>query len=124
MTASRSRAARPVTPPAPEHPDELNGEQVAAAVTSFALLADPTRVRMLWALREAELDVASLAAVAGCRPTVASQHLSKLRFAGLVEGNRDGQRVVYRLRGGHVGALLAEALFQADHQVSGAPVHD
>jgi len=68
--------------------------------------------------------VASLAAVAGCRPTVASQHLSKLRFAGLVEGNRDGQRVVYRLRGGHVGALLAEALFQADHQVSGAPVHD
>jgi hypothetical protein len=26
--------------------------------------------------------------------------------------------------GGHVRALLAEALFQADHQVSGAPVHD
>jgi DNA-binding transcriptional ArsR family regulator len=124
MAASRSRAARPVTPPPAEHPDELTGEQVAAAVTSFALLADPTRVRMLWALREAELDVASLAAVAGCRPTVASQHLSKLRFAGLVEGNRNGQRVVYRLRGGHVRALLSEALFQADHQVSGTPAHD
>lgn len=93
-------------------------------MTSFALLADPTRVRMLWALREAELDVASLAAVANCRPTVASQHLSKLRFAGLVEGQRQGQRVVYRLRGGHVRALLSEALFHADHQVSGAPVHD
>jgi DNA-binding transcriptional ArsR family regulator len=93
-------------------------------VTSFALLADPTRVRMLWALHEAELDVASLAAVAGCRPTVASQHLSKLRFAGLVQGQRQGQRVVYRLRGGHVRALLSEALFQADHQVSGHPVHD
>jgi len=102
----------------------LTGEQVAAAVTAFALLADPTRVRMLWALREAELDVASLAAVAGCRPTVASQHLSKLRFAGLVEGTRQGQRVVYRLRGGHVRALLTEALFQADHHISGSPVHD
>ncbi|MBN9620667.1 MAG: helix-turn-helix transcriptional regulator [Actinobacteria bacterium] len=79
---------------------------------------------MLWALREAELDVASLAAAAGCRPTVASQHLAKLRFAGLVEGQRQGQRVVYRLRGGHVRALLSEALFHADHQVSGAPVHD
>jgi DNA-binding transcriptional ArsR family regulator len=79
---------------------------------------------MLWALRQAELDVATLAGVAGCRPTVASQHLSKLRFAGLVEGNRDGQRVVYRLRGGHVRALLSEALFQADHLVSGVPVHD
>jgi DNA-binding transcriptional ArsR family regulator len=79
---------------------------------------------MLWALREAELDVASLAAIAGCRPTVASQHLSKLRFAGLVEGTRNGQRVVYRLRGGHVRTLLSEALFHADHQVSGEPMHD
>ena len=106
------------------HPDELTADQVAAAVTAFALLADPTRVRILWALRNAELDVASLAAVAGCRPTVASQHLSKLRFAGLVEGQRHGQRVVYRLRGGHVRAVLTEGLFHADHQVSGAPLHN
>jgi hypothetical protein len=32
--------------------------------------------------------------------------------------------MVYRLRGSHVRSLLAEALFQADHQVSGKPVHD
>jgi len=107
-----------------EHPDLLNDEQVAAAVQSFALLADPTRVRMLWALRAAELDVASLAAVAGCRPTTASQHLSKLRFAGLVEGQRAGQRIIYRLRGGHVRELLTEALFHADHHVTGTPTHD
>lgn len=128
MAASRSRSVRSASASSgavvSAHPNELNAEQVAAAVTSFALLADPTRVRMLWALREAELDVATLAGIAGCRPTVASQHLSKLRFAGLVEGNRDGQRVMYRLRGGHVRALLSEALFQADHHVSGAPVHD
>lgn len=97
---------------------------MTSAVMSFALLADPTRVRMLWALREGELDVATLATAAACRPTAASQHLSKLRFAGLVEGTRDGRRVLYRLRGGHVRNLLAEALFHADHQVSGQPVHD
>lgn len=45
-----------------------------------------------------------------CRPTVARQHLSKLRFAGLLEGQRQGQRVVYRSRGGHVRALLTDAL--------------
>ena len=93
-------------------------------MTSFALLADPTRVRMLWALRDGELDVAGLAAVANCRPTVASQHLSKLRLAGLVEATRDGRRMRYRLRGGHVRALLAEALFHADHQITGTPTHD
>ena len=116
-----SRARRTRRTCATSIPVELTADQVNAAVTSFALLADPTRVRMLWALRDAELDVASLAAIAACRPTVASQHLSKLRFAGLVEGQRHGQRVVYRLRGAHVRALLTEALFHADHQISGAP---
>ncbi len=123
MAAPRARSSRSAKAAPSAHPDQLTDERVTAAVTSFALLADPTRVRMLWALREAELDVASLAAAAGCRPTVASQHLSKLRFAGLVEGLRDGQRVVYRLRGAHVRALLTEALFHADHQVSRKPVH-
>lgn len=125
MPPTRSRHTRAGNTARPsEHPDVPTDEQVAAAVLAFSLLAEPTRVRMLWALRDAELDVASLAAVAGCRPPVASQHLSKLRFAGLVEGQRHGQRVVYRLRGGHVRALLTEALFQADHQVRGDPTHD
>ncbi|RNI25263.1 ArsR/SmtB family transcription factor [Flexivirga caeni] len=100
------------------HGDELTAEQVDAAVVAFGLLADATRVRMLWALRDAELDVATLAEAAGCRPTVASQHLAKLRLAGLVTGERDGRRVVYRLRGAHMRPLLTEALFHADHQVS------
>lgn len=106
------------------HPESLSDEQVQAAVMSFTLLAEPIRVRMLWALRNETLDVASLAAVARCRPTVASQHLSKLRFAGLVEAKRDGRRMLYRLRGAHVRTLLTEALFQADHQVSGHPIHE
>jgi DNA-binding transcriptional ArsR family regulator len=106
------------------HPQDPSTAQVQAAVVSFAMLADPTRVRMLWAMTTQQLDVAGLAALAGCRPTVASQHLSKLRLAGLVEGTRDGRRIVYRLRGGHVRNLLREAMFHADHQISGEPVHD
>jgi DNA-binding transcriptional ArsR family regulator len=124
MAGSRSPKSRPKAAESLPHRDVLSSDQVAAAVTSFALLADATRIRMLWALREAEHDVGSLAGIAGCRPTVASQHLSKLRLAGLVEGQRHGQRIVYRLRGGHVRALLTEALFQADHMISGAPAHD
>src|SRR3954447_14475019 len=111
--------------PAPtEHPEVPRSAQVAAAVTAFALLADPTRVKLLWAIRDHGADVTTLATTAGCSPTVASQHLSKLRFAGLVEGERDGRRVIYQIRGGHVRRLLEEALFQADHVVTGEPVHD
>jgi DNA-binding transcriptional ArsR family regulator len=106
------------------HPETPTAAQVAAAVMAFALLADPTRVKLLWAIRDHGADVTTLATTAGCSPTVASQHLSKLRFAGLVEGERTGRRVVYRIRGGHVRRLLEEALFQADHQLTGEPVHD
>lgn len=107
-----------------EHSETPTAGQVASAVMAFALLADPTRVKLLWAMRDHGADVTTLAAAAGCSPTVASQHLSKLRFAGLVEGLRDGRRVVYRIRGGHVRRLLEEALFHADHQMTGEPVHD
>ena len=117
MTAAKPRARS-------DHGQRPTNDQIKAAVMSFALLADATRVRILWALRDNERDVGTLAELAGCRQTVASQHLSKLRFAGLVEGRRDGRHILYRIRGGHVRRLLDEALFQADHHVSGQPTHD
>lgn len=113
-----------MTSPPDVVPQTPADEQVTSAVQSFSLLADPTRVRILWAILGEPADVGTLAEIAGCRPAAASQHLSKLRLGGLVEGERDGRRVVYRLRGSHVRNLLTEALFHADHQVSGSPVHD
>jgi DNA-binding transcriptional ArsR family regulator len=100
------------------------GEHVDAAVESFRMLADPTRLRLLWLLCGAEYDVGDLAeAVGAARPAV-SQHLAKLRLAGLVATRRDGRRAVYRARGGHVRRLLAESLEAAGHVVSGVPDHD
>ena len=50
----------------------------------------PTRVRMLWALRETELDAASLAALAGCRPTVASNICPSCGSPGWSKGSGTG----------------------------------
>ena len=106
-------------------PDPPSPEQVAAATEAFGMLADPTRLRMLWALREgSEYDVTTLARVAGVGPTGASQHLSKLRLSGLVSTRRDGRRVLYQVRGGHLRRMLAEALFHTDHDLRGEPHHD
>ena len=88
------------------------------------MAAEPSRLRILWALSDGELDVATLASIAGISATATSQHLAKLRLAGLVVARRDGRRVLYSARGAHVRRLIAEALFQADHQVSGAPIHE
>ncbi|MEW1839726.1 metalloregulator ArsR/SmtB family transcription factor [Nonomuraea angiospora] len=91
---------------------------------AFRLLSDGTRLRLMWLLSSSEYDVTSLTeAIAVPRPSV-SQHLAKLRYAGLVETRRDGRRVLYRTRDVHVRSLIKEALFHADHEVSGIPRHD
>jgi DNA-binding transcriptional ArsR family regulator len=68
--------------------------------------------------------VGSLAAAVGAARPAVSQHLGKLLLAGLVATRRDGRRVLYRARGGHMRRLVTEVLHAADHQVSGAAEHD
>lgn len=88
------------------------------------MLADPTRLRLLWLLCGGEYDVTSLADAVGIARPAVSQHLGKLRLAGLVTTRREGRRALYRARGGHVRRLLAEAIEAADHVVTGRPDHD
>ncbi|WP_328452726.1 MULTISPECIES: ArsR/SmtB family transcription factor [unclassified Amycolatopsis] len=95
--------------------DMPTDEQVHLAAESFRLLADPTRIKVLWALLQGESSVACLADLAGAAPTAVSQHLAKLRLAGLVKGRREGTFVYYSAADNHVRGLLAQALHHADH---------
>lgn len=90
-------------------------EQADLAAETFRMLADPTRVKLLWALLQGESSVTCLAELAGVSPTSVSQHLAKLRLAGLVRGRREGTFVYYTAGNTHVHALLTEALSHADH---------
>lgn len=85
--------------------------RVRAAADAFRLLSDPTRIKILWALLQGEASVASLAEVVGAAPTAVSQHLSKLRLAGLVQGRRQGTFIYYTAADERVRRLLHEALF-------------
>lgn len=100
------------------------GGHVDAAVDGFRMLADGTRLRLMWLLCGAEHDVTSLAAAVGVARPAVSQHLTKLRLAGLVSTRREGRRALYRARGGHVRRLLAKAVRAADHHLTGKPDHD
>jgi DNA-binding transcriptional ArsR family regulator len=100
-----------------------NEEQVDLAAEGFRLLADPTRIKILWALLQGESSVACLADLVGAAPTTVSQHLAKLRLAGLVRGRREGTFVYYSAADVHVRHLLDEALFHADHADRDLPDH-
>ncbi|GAA2063408.1 metalloregulator ArsR/SmtB family transcription factor [Catenulispora yoronensis] len=104
----------------PDHPT-LPDPVVDTAVGFLDLLAEPSRLRLLWALRGGELGVTALAGTAGCTPTAASQHLAKLRLGGLVEQRAEGRARLYRLRGGHIRRMLEEIVGHAEHAVGGIP---
>ncbi|GII96778.1 transcriptional regulator [Sinosporangium siamense] len=97
--------------------------QLDAASGVFALLSDPTRLHLLWLLSEGESDVSHLAGASGASLSTVSQHLAKLRLANLVRSRKEGRRVVYSLRDGHLRNLVIEALSHAEHKVTGDPWH-
>jgi DNA-binding transcriptional ArsR family regulator len=64
----------------------------------FKLLADSTRLRIIWALLHGEHSVNELAEHLGANPAGVSQHLAKLRLARLVSVRREGNRAFSRPR--------------------------
>ena len=62
------------------------------------VIAEPTRRRILDAVRDGERSVGELVETVGMHQPGVSRHLKVLRDAGLVEVRRDAQRRLYRLR--------------------------
>ncbi|MGH8966035.1 MAG: ArsR/SmtB family transcription factor [Actinomycetes bacterium] len=92
------------------HEQHPTPAQLAAAVEVLRMLADPTRLELMWVLQGEEQDVSALTAQVAASRSSVSQHLGRLRLAGLVDVRRDGRRMIYRARGGHVRTLVREAV--------------
>ncbi len=102
---------------------DLPPDQVDLAVEVFRMLADATRVRILWALLHQEMSVGDLAARVAKAPASVSQHLAKLRMARLVRTRREGTTIFYRLDNDHVARLITDAVHNAEHAGPGIPGH-
>jgi ArsR family transcriptional regulator len=86
----------------PVVPDGLLEE----AATRFALLSDPTRLRIVSALHDAgEVSVGSLSTLTGIPVASVSQHLNRLAHGGLVARRREGTSVKYRIADPTIEAL-------------------
>jgi len=101
----------------------LPDEQVELAVEIFRMLADGTRIRLLWALGDGELSVNELADRVGKPGPSVSQHLAKLRMARMVRTRRGGNQVFYRVDNDHIASLVRDAIHNAEHAVDGVPRH-
>ena len=86
-------------------------EHIAAHVAElFRAFSDTSRVRILSALIDSELNVSALADLVGITESAISHHLRSLRQMGLVQARRDGKEVYYRLEDEHVIALFQQGV--------------
>lgn len=83
---------------------------VIALAELFKILGDPTRVRILWALRQRELCVCDLSQVIGMSQSAVSHQLRLLKQARLVRPRREGRVIYYRLDDDHVKHLFDQGL--------------
>jgi DNA-binding transcriptional ArsR family regulator len=80
------------------------------AAATFGMLAATTRLHIVWLLARAEQDVTALAEATGSNVAAVSQHLAKLKLAGLVSARREGRRQVYVVDDPHVVAIVRQML--------------
>lgn len=82
---------------------------------TFKALSDPTRVRMVSLLADAELCVCDLAAALGMSQSAVSHQLRTLRDMRLVRRRREGRQIFYALDDKHVADLYRRGLEHVTH---------
>lgn len=98
-------------------------EQLQWIVEAAEALADPRRIRMLSALARRSLTVRDLAILVGVSESAVSHQLRFLRDRRVVRRRRHGTTMFYSVDDQHVGALIREAEYHADHVQQGLPDH-
>jgi DNA-binding transcriptional ArsR family regulator len=98
-------------------PKDPPPELLQQAAATFGLLASTMRLHIVWVLAHGERDVGALSDAVGGSLQAVSQHLAKLRLAGLVRPRREGRRQVYLVDDPHVVAIVRHMLEQPRDEV-------
>ena len=110
MTIKLSRFSKPV--------DILPQDDAQMIARFFQVLADPTRVRMIKALADAEWCVSDLTEALGMDQPAVSHKLKYLRDQGLVRWTKNGRRVYYSLADTHLRDILISSIERLEFQAA------
>jgi len=103
----------------PDESGRLSPELLQGAAARFGLLASTMRLHIVWILAHGEKDVGGLAEDVGGTLQAVSQHLAKLKLAGLVRSRRDGRRHVYLVDDPQVVMMVRLVIEQLHGKPSG-----
>jgi len=90
--------------------EAVSGRLLERLALTYKILGDPTRLRIVMALKSGEMCVCDLAAFIGVSESAVSHQLRRLRDLTLVKNRRDGQTLYYSLDDDHVSDLIDTGL--------------
>jgi DNA-binding transcriptional ArsR family regulator len=86
-------------------------EHTAAHVAEiFRAFSDTSRVRILSAIVQKEVNIAALAKIVGITESAVSHHMRGLRQMRIVRARRDGKEVYYSVDDPHIIALFQQGV--------------
>lgn len=85
-------------------------ERLSALAELFKVFGDCTRIRILFALSEAEVCVCDLAQALDMTPSAISHQLRILKNSRLVRSRREGKSVFYSLSDDHVRTVIRQGM--------------
>lgn len=86
--------------------DMPDDKRLYALADLFRLFGDATRIRILYALSEAELCVCAISELLGMSQSAISHQLKVLKDGNLVACRREGKTVFYFLADDHVRLII------------------
>jgi len=86
-------------------------EHIAAHVAElFRSFSDTSRVRILSAIVEEEVNISTLAEMVGLSESAVSHHMRGLRQMHIVRARREGKEVFYTIIDPHIVALFQQGV--------------
>ena len=99
---------------------EMPDDSIITNISDFyKIMGDPTRCRIICALKENEMCVCDLCNVLSMSKSSISHQLSKMREYGVDMCRRVGKEVYYSLDDSHVLDILSTTLTHIDHKHKG-----
>lgn len=90
--------------------ESIDSREIECLAQTYKALSDPTRLRIITALKSEEMCVCDLAAFLGVSESAVSHQMRRLKDLALVRSRREGQVLYYALDDDHVSDLIALGL--------------
>ena len=90
--------------------EAITDQELDRLSLTYKVLGDPSRLKIVMALRNVEMCVCDLAAFTGLTDSAVSHQLRRLKDLALVKSRREGQIIYYALDDEHVKRLLTIGL--------------